>query len=125
MDLISRHKIDVTDKYKLQITFKPTFFDPFAPRGYVNLKLSDIDNDDKASVECEIVPTSLTENVVYLLVFLLSMWTLVSLLISQSLYTFLTVFFGWTMCAVLMHLIQVVSQGKLENYITHFFGRYK
>jgi hypothetical protein len=87
----------------IQIIIKPTLFDPFAGRGYINLKFSDSDNGDKARIDCEIIPTSMTKNGVYLLTFLLMLLTLLGLLISHDFNTFLTIALGWTMLVLVSH----------------------
>lgn len=87
-EISNRTKVQTVDISFIQIVIKPTFFDPFAGRGFINLQLSEIDKRDGTIIKCEIVPTSVTKNGIYILLFLLSMWTIVGLLISQFLFFF-------------------------------------
>ncbi len=99
-----------------QIVKRPTFFNPTEGRGYINLTL--LKNEDIiTSINVEIVPTSITKEGVYIIISLLSLWTIAAFLISISLYTFLTVFAGWIVFIVIIHLTQRLNQGKLENHV--------
>ena len=118
-------KVQTVDTNNIQIVIQPAFFDPFAGRGFINLQLSEMDNGDRTIIQCEIVPTSVTENGIYILLFLLSLWTLVGLLISHNFYSFLKVAFGWIILTVVIHLTQILNQGKLENYISFVISSIK
>ncbi len=76
-----------------------------------------MDNGDNTIIHCEIVPTSVTQNGIYVLLLLLSLWTLAGLLIAHNFYSFLTVAFGWVLVISVIHLKKVLNQGKLESYI--------
>lgn len=100
----------------IQIVKKPTFFNPTEGRGYINLTL--LKNEDSiTSINVEIIPTSITKEGVYIFISLLTLWTIAALLISTSIYSFLTVFIGWIAFIVGIHLTQRLNQGKLENYV--------
>ena len=118
-------KVKSVDTNNIQIIIKPTFFDPFAGRGFINLQLSEDDNGTKTIIQCELVPTSITQNGIYVFLFLLSFWTLVALLISHNFYSFLTVAFGWTMLIAVLHLAQTLNRGKLESYIRFIISSIK
>lgn len=100
----------------IQIVKKPTFFNPTDGRGYINLTL--LKNEDSiTSINVEIIPKSITKEGVYIFISLLTLWTIAALLISTSIYSFLTVFIGWIAFFVGIHLTQRLNQGKLENYV--------
>jgi hypothetical protein len=107
----------VPDNDKIHLKIKPSFFDPFAGRGFINLKILATDNGKKTKIECEIIPTSINAEGVYFLASLLLLWTIGGLIISRNFYSFLTVALGWIMMIVVIHMTQVLNQGKLINYI--------
>lgn len=116
-NIVNATKIHLVEKDFIQIVIKPSFFDPFVGRGYINLKLSDSDNFNMAKIECEIVPSSFTKGGIYILSFLLLALTLVSLFISHNYYSLLMIAFVWIVSIIVCHLTQKLNQGKLENYI--------
>ena len=111
------------DDHNIQVIFKPAFFDPFAGRGLINLRLTEDDN--KTEVRCEIVPTSITKSGLYILALLLSAWTVLGLLISYNFYSLLTNVFGWIMMLIIIHFSQTLNRGKLESYIRYTLSSIK
>lgn len=98
-----------------KIIKKPTYFNPYEGRGYINLTIL---NEAKITlIKAEVVPTSVTKESLCVFISILSIWTIAALVISTSIYSFLTVFAGWITFLFVLHLIQRLSQGKLENYL--------
>lgn len=106
----------------IEIVIKPSFFDPFAGRGLINLQLTPTDNDNKTNVNCEIIPTSITRDRIYALIFILSLWTIIGLVISQTLGSYLTILVGWIIMITVLHITQLLNKGKLEDYINLIFS---
>jgi len=107
---------------KIDIIVKPTFLDPFAGRGLINIYLAEFDKGAKTRIICKITPTSINQNGLYGLSFLLIGWAIVSLLISHTFYTYVTIILGWSMFIIVIHFTQVLNSGKLENYINDVFA---
>jgi hypothetical protein len=108
----------------LQIVLKPTFFNVTEGRGFIYITVQP--NEGGVSiVKAEVIPTSITEEGLYILGSILFVWTIVALLISFSFYSFLTVIAGWIMFTIVIHLIQRLNQGKLENHVIALINEIK
>ena len=109
----------------IQIKCKPSFFDPFAPRGFINIKFLTKENDVESDIECEILPASIKQHEKYIIGAFLFLWTMICLLISLTFYSFLAVAFVWLLMVILFYLKQTLNEGKLENYIRFIFTTIK
>lgn len=108
-------KINTIDTSTFQIVMQPTIADPFAARGRITLEFAE-SNDDTTLVKCELVPTSITEDEIYLLLFLLGLLTILGLIISQGFYSFLTLACSWILFPAFLHFTQLLSRGKMESF---------
>jgi hypothetical protein len=108
----------------IQIAIKPTFFNSSEGRGFINVSVQP-NEGHSSTVQAEVIPTSITQESLYVLCGLLSLWTIAALLISFTFNSLLTIVAGWIIFAVVMHLIQRLNQGKLENYVNALIAEMK
>jgi hypothetical protein len=108
----------------LQIALKPTFFNVTEGRGFINITVQP-NEGGVSTVKAEVIPTSITEEGLYILGGILLIWTIVALLISFSFNSFLTVIAGWIIFTIVMHLMQRLNQGKLENHVIALINEVK
>lgn len=114
--LIYRSKDYEISGNTIKIRLKPGFFNASSPRGSICFTINEAKELTDSSVQAEIVSTTVTNNGWYVIVGLLSIWTLVALIISLTVGSFFTVITGWIIMTLMIHLIRTLNQGKLENY---------
>jgi len=109
----------------LQIRIKPTFFDTTAGRGVINLTFTSEESEGQTVIKAEIVPSSFTQEGIYIFGCFLILWTAIFLLLSFTLKAFLMNIGAWIAVALFIHFTQVLNQGKLENEIIRLVGELK
>ena len=128
--VVFRHFIDrvkqnnVTDN-NIQIILKPTLFDVFAPRGIIKLRFREIEKEDQTQIDAEIIPGSFRKESIYILSGAFSIFILTALLVSFSWETLIVILISAIVIILIIHLTQLLNQGKLENYITHLVAESK
>ncbi len=108
----------------IQIALKPTFFNATEGRGFINITVQPIEGGI-STVKAEVTPTSITEEGLYILSSVLLVWTITALLMSFTFNSLLIVITGWIIFAIVMHLMQRLNQGKLENHVNALINEMK
>jgi len=103
----------VTDDI-IQINFKPSFFNVFAARGLLTFNLTSYDIN-KTEIICQIIPTTLSQDRLYFVLFFLFLWTVGAFVLSFSFNTLIVVTFGWMILFLIFRLSKILNRGKLEN----------
>lgn len=123
--LMQQSKVERINENELKITIKPSFLNPFAGRGCINLNLSSNNHENKCEVICEIIPTIITSRGLLILLSFLFIWTITSIAISTSFYSLLTITLGYAALVLLFHLTSILNRGILESQMRHLISTLK
>jgi hypothetical protein len=118
-------KNKILEKEHIKFVVSPSFFDPFAPRGYVNCYLTLAPDPQKTNVRCEVFPGPVPKTSLYGVSGILVLWSVPSLIVWPTANTLLIVGFGWLMMILAIHCSQILNRAKLENYVNYVFRNIK
>ena len=102
----------------MRLFLKPTFFDPFSPRGIVQISLFEDSKNKFTEVQVTVIPITTTSNGLYFLLFLLVIWTAFILVWFASVSSVIMILMGWTIGFAVIYFARVLNLGKLENYVS-------
>ena len=123
--IISRAKNPIIGDDLIQVSISPSFFDPFAPDGYVNFRFTEISDPERTNLRCEVYATPVSKSAAITLALLLGSWSVVGMLFRPTFNTLLKILVGWGMMTLFFHWHQILNQGKLENYVHYALGNMK
>jgi len=103
----------------IQIKLKPTLFNAFAPRGIINLSFRETEKQNQTQINAEIIPGSFKKESILILSGAFTLFILAALLVSFSWGTLIVILISAIIISLIIHWVQLLNQGKLENYIAH------
>lgn len=107
----------------VQIILKPTFLDAMSARGKIHLDVLPNEDPGSSTLIAQFTPASFTKEGIYLIRSVLLLWALVAFAISFGLKTLMIVFLGLVTFIAVIHLTQVLNQGKLQSFLNVHLDR--
>jgi hypothetical protein len=102
----------------LEITLRGAFFNPYGARGNIKITFAANETNNKTKIECHL--NSIDRRTYPVLIILLSIWTLISLLISTNANILLTIICGWTAFLSFTHFWCKWKLVQLKKYAQTF-----